>query len=81
MIEDDWFTSNVYAVPGNVHLLSTSAFLAGLEALGVIESATAIRSLIQSKRPGFKVEFLIDRPAEKISGGTTWAGSFSAGKK
>ena len=81
LIEDDWFTSNAYAVPGNVHLLSTSAFLAGLEALGVIESATAIRSLIQSKRPGFKVEFLIDRPAEKISCGTAWSGSFSAGRE
>ncbi len=76
LIEDDWFTTNAYAVPSNVHLLSTSAFLDGLEAEGIIESASAIRSLIQGKRPGFKIEFMIDREAEKIPQGTRWRKSF-----
>lgn len=30
VIEDDWFAENAYAVPGNIHLLSTSAWLDGL---------------------------------------------------
>ncbi len=76
LIEDDWFTANAYAVPGNVHLLSTSAFLDGLEAEGIIESAAAIRKLIQGKRPGFKIEFKVDKEAEKIPAGTRWRKSF-----
>ena len=78
LIEDDWFTANAYAVPGNVHLLSTSAFLDGLEAEGIIESASAIRMLIQGKRPGFKIEFKVDKEAEKIPQGTRWRKSFRA---
>ena len=76
LIEDDWFTANSYAVPGNVHLLSTSAFLNGLEAEGVIESASAIRRMIQGKRPGFKIEFEVDKEASKIPEGTRWRKSF-----
>ena len=76
LIEDDWFTANSYAVPGNVHLLSTSAFLEGLQAEGVIDSAGAIRKLIQSKRPGFKIEFKVDKEAAKIPEGTRWRKSF-----
>ena len=81
LIEDDWFTANSYAVPGNVHLLSTSAFLDGLEAEGVIESASAIRRLIQSKRPGFKIEFKMDKEASKIPEGTRWRKSFRSPSK
>lgn len=81
LIEDDWFTSHAYAVPGNVHLLSTSAFLDGLEAQGVIESAALIRSAIQSKRPGFKIDFVVDKEAQKIPEGTSWRESFSRDKR
>lgn len=31
LIEDDRFIGNSYAVPGNVHLLSTASFLQGPE--------------------------------------------------
>ena len=81
LIEDDWFTANSYAVPGNVHLLSTSAFLNGLEAEGVIESASAIRKMIQSKRPGFKIQFEVDKEASKIPEGTRWRKSFRSPSK
>ena len=70
LTEDDWFASNTYALPGNVHLLSTAAFLDGLEAAGRIPSAAAIRARIQAARPHFKADWLLDRPAEKIA--TEW---------
>ena len=70
LTEDDWFASNTYALPGNVHLLSTAAFLDGLEAAGRIPSAAAVRARIQAARPHFKADWLLDRPAEKIA--TEW---------
>jgi hypothetical protein len=76
IIEDDWFAENSYAVPGNVHLLSTSAWLDGLERLKVIDSAASIRLRIQAARPHFRAGFLLDRAAAKIEGGTDWASSF-----
>jgi hypothetical protein len=76
IIEDDWFAENAYAVPGNVHLLSTSAWLDGLESLGLIASAAAVRSKIQARRPNFRGEFVVDQPAQKIIGGTQWKASF-----
>ena len=72
IIEDDWFAENAYAVPGNIHLLSTSARLDGLEALGRIPSASDVRSRIQARRPHFRADFLVDQPAEKIADGTAW---------
>lgn len=36
LIEDDWFVGNSYAVPGNVHLLSTASFLDGREKADLI---------------------------------------------
>lgn len=76
LIEDDWFEENAFALPGNVHLVSTSSFLTGLERRGVINSAQAIKDLIKTKRPGFRVDHLIDREAEKIPQGTSWEESF-----
>jgi hypothetical protein len=76
IIEDDWFAENAYAVPGNIHLLSTSAWLDGLEALGRIPSASDVRSRIQSRRPNFRADFFVDLQAEKIVGGTEWPSSF-----
>jgi hypothetical protein len=76
LIEDDWFEENAYTLPGNVHLVSTGSFLNGLERRGVIQSAKEIKDRILKKRPGFRVDHLVDREAEKIPEGTTWDESF-----
>ena len=76
LIEDDWFAVNSYAVPGNVHLLSTSAWLDGLQELGLIPSATAVRARIQAARPNFRSDLLVDKEAEKIDAGTEWRSRF-----
>ena len=78
IIEDDWFAENAYAVPGNIHLLSTSAWLDGLQALGRIASAAELRSRIQARRPHFRADFLVDLQAEKIVGGTEWPSRFKS---
>ena len=77
LIEDDWFTAHAFTLPGNVHLLSTSAFLQGLEEQGIIPSAAQVRSQIQSRRPGFRADFAVDQEALKIPGGSTWRDSFA----
>lgn len=79
IIEDDWFSANSFSVPGNVHLLSTSAWLDGLEALGRIPSAAAVRTRIQAARPNFRADFLLDLQAEKIQEGTEWRSRFQQG--
>lgn len=79
LVEDDWFESNVYALPGNVHLLSTSAWLDGLERLKVIESAAQIRLRIQQVRPNFRANFFLDQEAAKIEEGTEWASAMRPG--
>ena len=76
IVEDDWFAANAYSVPGNVHLLSTSAWLDGLESLGLIASAAAVRARIQAERPNFKSDLLIDQEAGKIVEGTEWKSRF-----
>jgi hypothetical protein len=65
ILEDDWFESNTYALPGNVHLLSTSAWLDGLEQMRVIESAADVRSRIRKVRPNFRAEHFLDQEASK----------------
>jgi hypothetical protein len=77
LIEDDWFEENAYALPGNMHLVSTGSFLNGLERRGIIPSAKEIKDRIVKKRPGFRVDHLLDRAAEKIPEGTAWEASFS----
>jgi hypothetical protein len=72
ILEDDWFESNVYGVPGNVHLLSTSAWLDGLEEMKVIASAAELRAQIQLTRPNFRSSHLLDQEVEKIQEGTDW---------
>ena len=79
IIEDDWFSANSFSVPGNVHLLSTSAWLDGLEALGQIPSAAAVRAQILAARPNFRADFLADIEAEKIQDGTEWRSRFRQG--
>lgn len=76
IVEDDWFSANAYAVPGNVHLLSTAALLGGLEALGRIPSAAAIRNKIQAARPNYRADFFLDQEAEKVPQGTEWRSRF-----
>lgn len=70
VIKDDWFAASAFTVPGNIHLLSTSAWLDGLEALGKIPSAAAVRAKIQAARPNFRADFLLDHEADKIQEGT-----------
>ena len=81
LIEDDWFTANAYAVPGNIHLLSTAAFLDGLEQAGVLPSAAEVRMRIQHQRPSFRSEWRVDLPAPKIEAGTEWVSRFGRGAK
>lgn len=76
LMEDSWFEAMVYSLPGNVHLLSTSAWLDGLQELGLIQSAAAIRQRIQAKKPSIKLLASVDREADKIPGGTEWRSSF-----
>ena len=76
LIEDDWFTANAYAIAGNGHLISTAAFLDGLEKAGILRSAVDVRMRIQQQRPHFKASWLIDLPAEKIEEGTEWVSRF-----
>jgi hypothetical protein len=76
LIEDDWFIGNSYAVPGNVHLLSTASFLDGLEKAGVIPSAAEVRRRIQQQRPHFRADWHVDQEAQKIEDGTEWASRF-----
>lgn len=72
IVEDDWFAANAYALPGNVHLLSTSAWLDGLELLQVIASAADVRARIQSARPNFRADLRLDKEAVKVAAGTAW---------
>jgi hypothetical protein len=76
LMEDSWFEAMIYSLPGNVHLLSTSAWLDGLQDLGLIQSAAEIRQRIQAKKPSIKFLASIDREAEKIPEGTEWRSSF-----
>ncbi|MBV8035790.1 hypothetical protein [Roseateles sp.] len=75
LVEDDWFATNAYAVPGNVHLLSTSAWLDGLEQQGLIRSAAEVRTQIQANRPHFRADFKLDQAAEKNPKGSDWRGA------
>jgi hypothetical protein len=72
IVEDDWFESNTYALPGNLHLLSTSAWLDGLEQMKVIESASEVRARIQAARPNFRSGHFLDQEAAKVVEGTEW---------
>jgi len=76
LMEDSWFEGMIYSLPGNVHLLSTSAWLDGLQELGLIPSAAEIRLRIQAKKPSIELLAAVDREAEKIPEGTEWRSSF-----
>jgi hypothetical protein len=78
LVEDDWFSAHL-RTEGNVHLLSTSSWLEGLQVLGVIASAADVRARILRGRPHFRADYLEDSPAGKIDGGTEWRSTF--GKK
>lgn len=75
LIEDEWFGSHA-SREGNAHLISTSAWLDGLEQIGVIDSAAKVRRKIHEGRSNFRVEFRVDDPAPKIVGGTEWRSKF-----
>ncbi len=69
LAEDDFFLHSGAAVPGNAHILSTSAFLETLYELGLIQSAKSIWEAMQAKRPGVNL-VTVDRQAGKIN--TEW---------
>ena len=69
LAEDDFFLHSGSALPGNVHILSTRAFLETLYELGHIPAAQALWETIQSQRPGVNTAH-VDRQAGKIN--TEW---------
>ena len=81
LIEDEWFAANAYSLPGNVHVVSTSAWLDGLELCGSIPSAAVVRARIQAARPHFREDFLVDKEAEKVPSGTEWRSKFRRGPR
>jgi len=70
LFEDDWFIRNAVR-PGNAHLLSTRAFLDGLERIAPEFSSTHALNEILKRRPTFQIAQL-DDSASKIPGGTEW---------
>jgi hypothetical protein len=72
LFEDDFFINNAVSVrPGNVHLLSTRAFIKGLENLSPKFSAHSALRRILKHRPTMQAA-MTDEPAPKIHGGSTW---------
>ncbi len=69
LAEDDFFLHSGSALPGNVHILSTRAFLETLYELGHIPAAKALWETIQGERPGVNTTH-VDRQAGKIN--TEW---------
>lgn len=79
LFEDSWFIENDVAKPANAHLLSTMAFLEGLEQLVPEFSADKAMKAICSMRPYFnKVHH--DVPSRVISGGTDWKNAVDISK-
>jgi len=70
LIEAEWFGSHA-SREGNAHLISTSAWLDGLEQIGVISSASNVRRKIHEGRSNFRVKYRVDDPAPnpKMEGG------------
>jgi hypothetical protein len=73
LFEDDWFVDHDIR-PGNVHLLSTRAFIAGLERLAPDFPADSVLRRMLEARP-FLQSALVDQPARKVRGGTSWQGA------
>jgi hypothetical protein len=68
LFEDDWFVDHDVR-PGNVHLLSTRAFIAGLERLSPEFPADGVLRRMLAARP-FLQRAVVDEPARKLKGGT-----------
>lgn len=73
LFEDDWFLRN-HVRPGNVHLLSTRAFLDGLERLAPEFPAESALRRILRRRPTLQAA-IVDESASKIADGTQWGSS------
>jgi len=78
LFEDNWFIENDVAKPANAHLLSTTAFLEGLEQLVPEFSAAKAMQAICSVRPFNMVRHNV--PSRVISGGTDWKGAVDTAK-
>jgi hypothetical protein len=77
LAEDDFFLHSGSALPGNVHILSTRAFLETLYELGQIPAAKVLWETIQNKRPGVNTAY-VDRQAGKIN--TEWQSAIDSEK-
>ena len=77
LAEDDFFLHSGSALRGNVHILSTRAFLETLYELGQIPSAKALWETIQDQRPGVNTTH-VDRQAGKIN--TEWKSAIDSEK-
>ena len=75
LFEDDWFIRNAVR-PGNVHLLSTRAFLDGLERIAPEFASSAALNEILRRRPTIQPA-KVDKSAPKITEGTEWESSVS----
>lgn len=67
--EDQWFEKHSGTTPGNIHLVSTSAYLKALYKMFNIQSAgVVLKKLFNMGRANYE----IDRPATKIKPDTDW---------
>lgn len=73
LFEDDWFIDHDVR-PGNVHLLSTRAFIAGLERLAPEFPADSVVRRILAARPLLQ-RAMVDESARKVRDGTSWQGA------
>jgi len=72
LFEDDFFISNaVSARPGNIHLLSTRAFIHGLEKLAPKFPANVALQRILKHRPTVQAA-IVDEPAPRIPQSSSW---------
>lgn len=70
LLEDSWFKENSYAVPENAYLVSTSAFLDGLQELGKMPPLEIVRKNNLRRRRNLASMLKIDQRVRKMTGGT-----------
>lgn len=77
--EDDFFLrSTPGALPGNAHIISTARLLAKIEELNPRFSARRVLDSAAAFAGRHPNRAVVDAPAAKIKGGTTWSESLNA---
>ena len=77
--EDDFFLrSTPGALPGNAHIISTARLLAKIEELDPRFSARKVLDAAAAFNGRSPNRAVVDEPAAKIKGGTTWGDSLNA---